>query len=501
VVTIISVADDYNGDGQSDYPLYDRSTNTLKVLYSNSTEALPVYQTANFTLPSTAKTIPVSGDFDGDGKADPAVYDQASGTFYIQRSTFGPQTLVFPLTGGKELPFPADFNGDGVTDPAIYDALTQTWRYVSNQAVGIQKAVFGAPNAQPLAADYSGDFKADFGVTYVTGDQRYFSYQDSSTFQTVTTPLGNATSVPVVADYNRDFKADLAVTEVTADNNLRWTISLPGGNVTAVFGASTDIPVPDDYNGDGKAEIATYKPVTTDSNGNVTGGGVWSYEQSPAIPNVVSRSFGIISGVAVNSPLQFRLPPVPVPIQIAAPALYAADDSGTKGDNVTNVAQPRLQGLTKAGYIVRFYEVVAGSPVLLGSQVADLLGAYLFQVPNPLAVGAHSFYVTAQDQTGVVSAPSPILTITIESQSSGVSVPPAGGGGPSSGSAGSGTGGTVTGNVATNGSTSNIVPKVAPSTKKPAPKAKPKPTPKPKAVPKAKATPKPKAAVKPVVKK
>jgi hypothetical protein len=501
VVTIISVADDYNGDGQSDYPLYDRSTNTLKVLYSNSTEALPVYQTANFILPSTAKTIPVSGDFDGDGKADPAVYDQASGTFYIQRSTFGPQTLVFPLTGGKELPFPADFNGDGVTDPAIYDALTQTWRYVSNEAVGVQKAVFGAPNAQPLAADYSGDFKADFGVTYVTGDQRYFSYQDSSTLQTVTTPLGNATSVPVVADYNRDFKADLAVTEVTADNNLRWTISLPGGNVTAVFGASTDIPVPDDYNGDGKAEIATYKPVTTDSNGNVTGGGVWSYEQSPAIPNVVSRSFGIISGVAVNSPLQFRLPPVPVPIQIAAPALYAADDSGTKGDNVTNVAQPRLQGLTKAGYIVRFYEVVAGSPVLLGSQVADLLGAYLFQVPNPLAVGAHSFYVTAQDQTGVVSAPSPILTITIESQSSGVSVPPAGGGGPSSGSAGSGTGGTVTGNVATNGSTSNIVPKVAPSTKKPAPKAKPKPTPKPKAVPKAKATPKPKAAVKPVVKK
>jgi hypothetical protein len=59
----------------------------------------------------------------------------------------------------------------------------------------------------------------------------------------------------------------------------------------------------------------------------------------------------------------------------------------------------------------------------------------------------------------------------------------------------------VTGNVATNGSTSNIVPKVSPSTKKPAPKAKPKPTPKPKAVPKAKATPKPKAAVKPVVKK
>jgi len=161
-VTIISVPDDYNGDGLSDFPLYDRSTSTMKVMLNgNPFPGTPVYQTTVFTgVAADAKVIPVSGDFDGDGKTDPALYDQSTGSWLIYRSSFGFQSLVFPGMSTSALPSPADFDGDGITDPAAYDPATQIWTYLLSSQLGLKTETFGAANAQPIAADYTG-FDAD----------------------------------------------------------------------------------------------------------------------------------------------------------------------------------------------------------------------------------------------------------------------------------------------------------------------------------------------------
>lgn len=321
LVTIITVPDDYNGDGRSDYPLYDRSTSSLKVLLSNSTDTAPVYVMATFAVPAADQVIPVSGDFDGDGKYDPAIYNQTKGIFHLQMTTFGKADLQFANTSGGELPYPADFDGDGATDSAIYNPVNQLWTYVLSTSTGVFTKPFGAPNSEPLPADYSGDGKADFGVTYVSDGKRYFEYLDSATNARTTVQLGGANSIPVPADYNLDFKADVAVAE-PVNGKMIWSIRQvdPADptqfiTVNKEFGLATDVPTPDDYNGDGKAELAVYTPMVQDqNNANATIGGVWSYLDSSLTPPVtVTRNFGITGGVAVNSPLQFRLAPVPVP--------------------------------------------------------------------------------------------------------------------------------------------------------------------------------------------
>ena len=71
--------------------------------------------------------IPVSGDFNGDGRHDLAVYDVAGGNWYIRTVTG--QTIASPIQWGfnPTLPVSGDFNGNGASDLAVFGSDAGNW--------------------------------------------------------------------------------------------------------------------------------------------------------------------------------------------------------------------------------------------------------------------------------------------------------------------------------------------------------------------------------------
>jgi hypothetical protein len=191
---------------------------------------------------------PVPADYNGDGKADIAVFrsQTAPAQWFIQ----GVGTFTFGTAG--DTPVPADYNGDGKADIAVVRNMGTFLRWF---IMGVGTFDFGAPGDIPVPADYNGDGKADIAVVRtVAGVRRWFIF-GIGTFD-----FGASGDIPVPADYNGDGKADIAVFRPSTGQWFifgvgSFTFRLP----TGVLNVSADVPVPADYNGDGKADRAVFR--------------------------------------------------------------------------------------------------------------------------------------------------------------------------------------------------------------------------------------------------
>jgi FG-GAP-like repeat len=92
---------------------------------------------------------PVPADYDGDGKADLAVYS-STGAWSIVRSSDGGNTVV-GWGGPSWTPVVADYDGDGRADIAVYNSAG-VWSIIrSSNGVNIVKGWGGAPQDIPLS--------------------------------------------------------------------------------------------------------------------------------------------------------------------------------------------------------------------------------------------------------------------------------------------------------------------------------------------------------------
>ncbi len=119
-----------------------------------------------------AGCVAVAADYDGDGKADPAVYREADGLWCAALSSNAWQAAGLALGGIGWLPAQADYDGDGKADPAVYAPATFAWMgCLSGSGYQPASAQFGADGYLPAPADYDGDGRADLTVfRAATGD-------------------------------------------------------------------------------------------------------------------------------------------------------------------------------------------------------------------------------------------------------------------------------------------------------------------------------------------
>ena len=260
------ITGDFNGDGKADLAVANDIDNNISVLINKGDGTFKA--TVNYVAGNRPSSV-TKGDFNGDGKADLAAANYNSGTisvflgngdgsFAAAVNYSGGATPIFVTTG--------DFNGDGKIDLITASAGSNYVSVIINNGDG----TFIAPVNYPVGAipnsiavgDFNNDGTQDLAV--LNGGAPYnvsvlLGNGDGTFRATVNYSVGAGPREIITADLNGDGKLDLAVANYSNNN-----VSVLIGNGDGTFQARVNYSAGTyprslssvDLNGDGKLDLA-----------------------------------------------------------------------------------------------------------------------------------------------------------------------------------------------------------------------------------------------------
>lgn len=239
-----AVHNDIDGDGRSDYVLYNSENSNWFVLQSSGG-----FLDVNL---GSKGSIPVLGDYDGDGSVDLAVYNFETAEWLI-RNKDGELRSVFWGWPGHDIPVPADYDGDGITDISVLQSGVRWVGWLSARNEMMDTSFGPGVGVIPLPADYDGDGKADLSVL-VEETNTWYSFGSTLGYMELVVDCSKSPFLAVPADYDGDGVTERAV---YCRKNSTYMIHGRDGLKEIPWGQpGVDLPVPADYDGDGVSDLA-----------------------------------------------------------------------------------------------------------------------------------------------------------------------------------------------------------------------------------------------------
>jgi hypothetical protein len=291
---------DFDGDKISDQVMIENVNSNLTWHILQSRYGMVTVQFGS----AERNDIAVPADYDGDGLWDVAIWRPTDGlwqghsAFWILSSRDGSiSTFPWGLEGDNPR-ITQDFDGDGKADPAIVrrtNGAMEWWVMLSTG--GISAATFGKDSDYVVRGDFDGDNRADLAVYRTVKDAtapaNTFIITQSSDQSTMFTQFGMPGDMAVPGDFDGDGSSDIAVFRANAtDLQAMWYwISSRYHDVRMMpFGMyldrpGMDCPAPGDYDKDGATDIALWRMIAKNPNAEfhqlITKGGEETYVAFP----------------------------------------------------------------------------------------------------------------------------------------------------------------------------------------------------------------------------